>query len=275
MYELGINPSYFMRVPKNDRKRDIYECIDLVNKAGFKCVDLSAEKLGGADAFELREFLEKRGMRANQTHCPFNRYENDNYESFASRVMKSAENSYNVGAKIFVVHGDEYDFSKEWTTEKAMQFNYDFFAPAVEYCEKHGMKVAFENVFEDMPNKPRLGSKISDLTTLVDKFGSENVGICWDIGHGKVAGGDNHLAILEEAGKRVISTHVHDNCHGKDLHQYPFLGDCDWSETMSTFKKIGYSGEFTFEFVYGNIPDALIEDYIAIFYKTGKYLVEM
>lgn len=275
MYELGINPAYFMKVPKNDRKRDIYECVDLVNKAGFKCVDLSAEKLGGADAFELREFLEKRGMRANQTHCPFNRYENDNYESFASRVMKSAENSYNVGAKIFVVHGDEYDFSKEWTTEKAIQFNYDFFAPVVEYCEKHGMKVAFENVFEDMKDKPRLGSKISDLITLVDKFGSENVGICWDIGHGKVAGGNNHLEMLGEAGKRVISTHIHDNCYGKDLHQYPYLGDCDWSETMATFKKIGYSGEFTFEFVYGNIPDALLEDYIAIFYKTGKYLVEM
>lgn len=275
MYELGINPAYFMKVPKNDRKRDIYECVNLVNKAGFKCVDLSAEKLGGTDAFELREFLEKRGMRANQTHCPFNRYENDNYESFASRVMKSAENSYNVGAKIFVVHGDEYDFSKEWTTEKAIQFNYDFFAPVVEYCEKHGMKVAFENVFEDMKDKPRLGSKISDLITLVDKFGSESVGICWDIGHGKVAGGDNHLEMLEEAGKRVISTHVHDNSHKMDLHEYPFLGDCDWSETMATFKKIGYSGEFTFEFVYGNIPDALLEDYIAIFYKTGKYLVEM
>jgi len=44
---------------------------------------------------------------------------------------------------------------------------------------------------------------------------------------------------------------------------------------MATFKKIGYSGEFTFEFVYGNIPDVLLEDYLAIFYKTGKYLVEM
>ena len=81
--------------------------------------------------------------------------------------------------------------------------------------------------------------------------------------------------MLEEAGKRVISTHVHDNIYGKDLHQYPFLGDCDWAETMKTFKKIGYSGEFTFEFVYGNLPDALIEDYLAIFYKTGKYLTEM
>ena len=81
--------------------------------------------------------------------------------------------------------------------------------------------------------------------------------------------------MLEFAGKRVISTHVHDNCHGKDLHQYPFLGDCDWTETMKTFKKIGYSGEFTFEFVYGNLPDVLLEDYLSIFYKTGKYLVEM
>ena len=48
-----------MKVPVNNRKRDIYECVELVNKAGFKCVDISAEKLCGADAFELREFLDK------------------------------------------------------------------------------------------------------------------------------------------------------------------------------------------------------------------------
>lgn len=272
---LAINPGHFNAVRKYEEKRTLKDSISLVKKAGFDVIDLSA--LSITDAEDLRSFIEENKMCVNQTHAPFYRYEKDiNYESFSKNLMKAVENTYNIGAKIMVVHGDEFDFSKPYSPEAALEFNYRYFAPVVEYAENHDLMIAFETVFEDIPSKPRFTSKLDDLITLTEKFGSKHTGICWDIGHAKVSfGNDKHIEMLETAGERVISTHIHDNYYGKDLHLFPFTGETVWEDFVPALKKIGYKGDFTYEFVYDRLPVALIDDYLSLLYKTGMYLINL
>jgi hypothetical protein len=44
---------------------------------------------------------------------------------------------------------------------------------------------------------------------------------------------------------------------------------------MRTLKEIGYKGNLTFEFVYGNLPNELIPGFLRQAYDTGCVLVRM
>ena len=49
----------------------------------------------------------------------------------------------------------------------------------------------------------------------------------------------------------------------------------DWDEIIKYLKETGYKGNFTFEMVYGCLPDEFIQKYMNLFCQTGKYLVNM
>lgn len=272
--ELSINAMHFCEARKNESERDLKKAIDLVNEAGFKLVDLSAERLDLQSAEEIFEYLKSKGMKANQTHAPFNRYAGVSYDIFASDLMDAIKVTHAAGAKIMVVHGDEFDFkSMTYSKTAAMEFNYKLFYPVVEYAAAHGIKVAFECLFEDNASKPRLCSEIEDLTELVEKYDDKSVGICWDFGHAFVQHKEKHTEKLRLAGKKIISTHVHDNYYEKDLHLFPYLGKIEWEEVMETIREIGYAGDWTYEFVYDRIPEVFLPDYLKLLYKTGKYMI--
>jgi len=273
--EFSINAMHFLKTRPGEPSRDVKDCVALVREAGFRLVDLSA----GAelDYEELARYISECGVRVNQTHAPYNRYKREDYSVFGETMMQSIRNTKTLGSPIMVVHGDEFDFAKEqFSKEAAVEFNYRFFAPVVEYAELNGMQVAFECVFQEAGmDRPRFCSYVEDLCDLCDRFGSKAVGVCWDVGHAKVQYGEKHIDALKQAGKRVISTHIHDNYYEKDLHLFPFLGDTAWEDFMAALKGIGYQGDFTFEFVYDRIPAKFLPEYLSLVRRTGEYLISL
>ena len=178
------------------------------------------------------------------------------------------------GAKYLVVHGDEFDFDNmQYSPEKALQYNYELFAPYVERAAKLGIKIAFETVFEDgYKNRPRFSSKIEDLKALIDKFNSCNVCCCWDFGHAGLSFGNDHAKNIEKMGSLIECTHVQDYGHNFDLHLLPFLGENDWAALMAALSKTGYSGNLTYELVYGAIPESLGNEFAKYLMATAKVL---
>lgn len=271
--KLSVNAGHFTACPSGE-ERTLKESIVLVKKAGFDFIDLSVMKSNTPE--EVAEIVRSNGIRVNQFHAPFNRYKREDAEVFKENLISGIKNAKILGAPIYVVHGDEFDFSKTWSREAAIEYNYRLFYPVIEFAAKNNMRVAFENVFEDDPEaRPRLCSSTEDLIELTEKFDRKYTGICWDFGHAKVQYPNDYTAQLEKVIDRVIATHVHDNYYGKDLHLFPFLGDTDWAENMRILKSAGYKGELTFEFVYDRIPSELLGDYLAILFKTGNYLSNM
>lgn len=273
---IAVNPAHFKKAAVWEQERTLVDAIRLVSEAGFKHLDIGTDDR--AEAEELAEYLAENGLTAIQSHLPYNRYKGEDYTDFSHELMTCAENAKILGSKILVIHGDEFDFNtSEYTTDAALEFNYRLFAPVVEFAVQNSMRVAFENVFNDWwpEGRPRFCSKAEELCSLVDRFSSKTVGVCWDSGHAKVEYKKNHISALKSMGDRVISTHIHDNYYGKDLHTFPFMGDTDWAAFMSALKDIGYKGDFTFELVYDRLPSALAHDYLKLLYRSGEYLLSL
>lgn len=266
--KLSINAEHFCD-RADGSKRPLETALKLCADAGFSNVDLLVPE---NEAEQTAEILETYALKVNQSHCPFNRYAKKDYALFAEDILSTVRSAHRLGSKILVVHGDEFDFSAEAYSEKAvLEFNYRLFSPAVELLDRFGMKLAFENVFPDM-NVPRYCSTPEELLTLVGKFPKETVGICLDTGHAKVADDKHYLENIRSYADRVIATHMHDNYYGKDLHLFPFLGELDLAACVNILKEAGYAGEVTYEFVYDRIPDEFLPEVLHLLYRMGKFL---
>ena len=266
--KLSINAEHFCD-RADGSKRPLETALKLCADAGFSNVDLLVPE---NEAEQTAEILETYALKVNQSHCPFNRYAKKDYALFAEDILSTVRSAHRLGSKILVVHGDEFDFSAEAYSEKAvLEFKYRLFSPAAELLDRFGMKLAFENVFPDM-NVPRYCSTPEELLTLVGKFPKETVGICLDTGHAKVADDKHYLENIRSYADRVIATHMHDNYYGKDLHLFPFLGELDLAACVNILKDAGYAGEFTYEFVYDRIPDEFLPEVLHLLYRMGKFL---
>ena len=275
--ELSINPKHFTQAALWEEPRTVIEAIDLVYEAGFRRFDLNASTKEEAEV--MAAHLAMLDAKVIQSHIPFNRYgKRDTPEVFHEKVMTSAEYAKILDSEILVVHGDEFPYDKMlYTAEAALEYNYRFYHDLVDFAVKSGMRVAFENTFQEATilDRPHFGSAVNELCALVDRFDTKFVGICWDTGHARMQYGARENEALLVAGERVICTHVHDNYYNQDLHGFPFTGNVDWKIFMETLAKIGYKGDLSFEFVYDRIPKALAPDYMKILYRSGEYLLHL
>ena len=269
--EYAINIGYFTK----KLKMEMEEIAPVIAKAGFTALDYTPSLKNDdwkADTYKNLEICERNGLKVHQTHAPFNRYNTygDDYLTYLDRAFEMTKI---MKAQYMVVHGDEFDFDNStYSTQKAIAYNYELFAPYVEKAAKENIILAFENVFQDMgPDKVRLCSKVEELKELIEKFHSENVCCCWDFGHGQVAFGSEQDEKIRYMGKLIKCTHIHDNYYGADLHLPPFLGDIDWKSCKKALNDINYDGNLSLELVYGNIPKALIDTFVKYLYESISY----
>ena len=271
---IAVNPQHFIAAAVWEERRSFQEAIALVKNSGFRHLDMALRS--EPEAEDAAVFLEEQNMSVIQSHIPYYGYETNGFTAFKESVIATARCAKLLGSKILVAHGDVFDFQNEtYTREKVLEFNYAFFSDMVEFAAQNGMRVAFENVFEEAGGNPRFCSLVEDLCELVDKFNTDTVGICWDTGHAKVQYEQQCVDALKIAGSRVIATHIHDNYYQKDLHCFPFMGQINWQQLMQTLGQIGYQGDLTFEMVYDRIPEALAPDYLKLLYRSGEYLKEL
>lgn len=278
--ELSTNISYLRRQRGTNEKRDIIECAKICKDAGFKYLDFGVMDFVDDDNwenffFKTNEKLKEMEMVVDQTHAPFDfsKYDPEHYKIL---MQRSFEASYMLGAENIVIHADKYvPDEKGFDFNKALNEIYDFYAPYVEYAKKVGLGVAIENLFESNRNGPRtrFTSHIEEQKAIIEKFNDPLVTACWDFGHGNVSYGDDMLNAMKELGNLITSTHVHDNIYRIDLHQNLFFGITNWEEVIKYMKEMDYKGKFTFEMVYGCIPDELLPRYMKLFYDTGMYLI--
>ena len=70
-------------------------------------------------------------------------------------------------------------------------------------------------------------------------YGPEVLGLCYDSGHGNVAG--NGLDRLDRAKDRLIAVHLHDNDGSADQHKLVFDGTVDWPRLARILAASPYS----------------------------------
>ena len=197
-------------------------------------------------------------------------------------VLRSVECCHILGATTCVVH-PATDYDGEYSRARSLQANIAYFAQLADYCNDFGMTLAVENMVDDVRNlRRRYCSTTEELNDLIDSLhglGHTNVGVCWDVEHGRIMGIDQPKAI-ERIGDRLCAMHISDTHSATDpnlMHVLPYLSDIQWSPIIQQLKAMDYQGEFSFE-VHNftrYMPDALLASAVRFAHEVGEHLLSL
>jgi len=109
------------------------------------------------------------------------------------------------------------------------------------FAKRHGVRVAIENMESD---------DFWMLTTLLNEYDADVLGLCYDSGHGNIDG--RGLDNLEKVKDRLIALHLHDNDGTDDQHKIPFTGTVDWERLARLIAASPYSSCLNLEVVIQN-----------------------
>ena len=267
------------------RKRDgvmigYPEAIRRCKAAGFDVLDLNlcsldrneGNVLAGEDwEQQLEEIIAERdrqGVTFYQTHPPFRR---GNIETFPDpereklywdMMFRSLDITARIGAKWAVMHvvNDEADPEN---LELQLAKNHRHYDKIVDYAAKLGIGIAFENMVQAKGAVHRFGSLPEEMIALIDSYGRDHVGICWDFGHGNTAIPESHPEGIRSLGSRLKCVHIDDNMGVLDEHLIPFRGNICWEEVMPVLKEIDFKGVLDLELSLADrLPDDLKDEAI-------------
>jgi len=120
-----------------------------------------------------------------------------------------------------------YKDAAQWPTAwDALRRSLDDLAPQ---ALRHGVKIALENMPDD---------NLDALQQAFDHLGPDVLGLCYDSGHGCVAG--NGLERLEAHKARLVSLHLHDSDGKQDHHWPPMTGAVDWPRLAGIVARSAY-----------------------------------
>jgi len=273
---VSVNCQHFMNSAPGETARSLKEALALCASAGFRFFDLATEDSSFAD--DIAEYMAENGLQVGQSHMPYNRYKRADYADFSAQVLTCAECARRLGSTLLVVHADEFDFSADsFSLDRAREFNARLFAPLADFAAKHGMRIAFENVFVEHNRQDtyRYCSRTEELLSLLEAFPRQLTGICWDSGHAKMSYGKEHVEALMRVADRVIATHIHDNYYDRDLHLPPFMGNYDWPAFMRALRSGGFDGNLSLELHYDRVPQDILPEWMCWLYRSVCRLSEM
>ncbi len=257
-------------------------------KAGFPAIDISCfghnQFLFTDDwqdtAKELRESAKACGAVFNQAHAPFG----GGYDHYTTVLVPQFPRVFAfcelLGVKQIVVHplqqGRYYGRERE-----LFDMNMDFYRSLIPLSEKHGIRIAIENMWQTHPVTHRICDDVcANPYELADYFDTlndpEHFTVCLDIGHVALCGREPEDAIRVLGHDRLGALHVHDVDYMNDLHTIPYIGRVNWSNVVAALADIDYKGEFTMESdaFLARYPDDFLPEATRFMAGTAKYLAD-
>ena len=266
----------------------INAAVDAMLDAGYPALDIS---LFGNNGFMLAEDwrdtakalrvkAETRGAVFNQAHAPFG----GGYEHYTKNLIPTFPRVFEfceeLGVRQIVVHplqqGRYYGRERE-----LFDMNMDFYRSLIPLSDKHGIKIAIENMWQTHPVTHRICDDVCanphELAAYFDTLNDpEHFTVCLDIGHVALCGREPQDAIRVLGHDRLGALHVHDVDYVNDLHTIPYLGRVNWSAVVDALADIRYKGEFTMESdaFLARYPNDFLPTATRFMADTTKYLAE-
>lgn len=261
------------------------KAIELLANAGFDALDYSAffmnSPLCGDNyreyALHLKKFATSKGIRFIQAHAPMITSGDEEHLADANlRTVRAIEASSLMGAEVIVVHPLHY-LEYGDNASRLYELNMEFFGNLIPYAEKHGIKIACENLFQVNKKGQVVDSVCSspeEFNRYIDNIGSPHFTACLDLGHCNVCGRDA-TDVIHIMSNRIGALHIHDNDGIADLHKLPGTVSMDWNGICKALADTGYEGNFTFE-VNGYL-DGYSDDFVPTALKflndTGRHFI--
>lgn len=225
----------------------------LIRQTGFECVFWCLDKRN--DNEKIFTSIKDTGLEIQSLHAPFGKCA-DMWSKDKDKA-NTAEQELIDSVKFCVNHNIELMVSHAWigfdNIPSPSDSGLEHYGNVIDFAEKYGIKIAFENTEGD-----------DFLAAILGNFKDrKNVGFCWDSGHEMCYNDSRDL--LKMYGDRLFGTHLNDNLgvkdyNGKitwhdDLHLLPFDGIADWGYNTKRLAKCGFDSPLTFELKINSNPD--------------------
>ncbi len=280
--EISLNIAFLW----NRFNRDLSRTARLIKEAGFDAVDFDLCTMENSnDAFngegyrelaiECRKQIEAEGLRVNQTHAPFHFSGWEDPDTYNNRIyptfVRSIEISALLGAETVIVHPIHY-FDYHGNEKKSFDINMEFYQSLIPYCEKFGIKVCTENMWQRDPRRKYIShdacSSKEEFVKYIDTLNSEYITACLDVGHVGLPQQDDEASdfIYALGHDRLKALHIHDNDYISDAHMVPYMGKIDWVSIGKALGEIDYTGVFTYE-LNGKYIDTVDDEFLPVALK--------
>ena len=154
---------------------------------------------------------------------------------------------HRAGGSFLVVHPGGLSDSANRSARHAALV--DMLADLATVAEGAGVMLCVEN----MPPGVYPGSRMADLVSVVAEVDSPSVALAMDTGHAYLTAMSEQAndpgleATSRAAGRRLATTHVHDNNGRQDVHWPPGAGGIDWDGWVRHLDAIDYRGPILLE----------------------------
>jgi sugar phosphate isomerase/epimerase len=240
-------------------QRPLQEVLKAVAKAGYRHVEIFGDEGHfdlrlPIDLLEVRKLLDDLGLNMESIHAPFSNVNIASLNRTERRkglqlIEKSIEVCSQMRGRVVVIHphpddllGNRIDYAEMRARMKESLYELANFARKLE------IKVAIENLPEFCLEGWKLGSRISELTQLLEEIEHDNLGLCLDTGHALLKKGEINVAQdVVRCEKYLFVIHISDNDGRDDHHWLPGEGIINWPEFLKTLKSINYKGIYTLE----------------------------
>ena len=212
--------------------------LNMIKEAGFDST--FSNKFDMAEVTDIKNKAAVLGIDVEFLHAPF-RGVNDfwcagsDYLPLKKNIIASIDSAAANGIPVVVMHVDS-----GWNPPKICDTGLNRFDDLVEYADKKGVKIAFENI-----------RNFGTLSAMMQRYRDlDTVGYCYDCGHEHCY--TETVRFTDLFGPKILCTHIHDNV-GKDGRDDPddhlmmFDGNIDYADMMARLRAVGYEGTLTVE----------------------------
>ena len=256
-----------------DHLAEIYgieRAVDMIIEAGYPAADVSMFQLGyypfTEDYLEVTERIkakaDKAGLSFIQAHAPFGGSKERVLNQLVPHYPRCFEVCEMLGIPAIVVHPIHFGrYNADF--EERFNFNLEFYRSLVPLSEKHGVKIAIENMWTRHPVSNIICDAIcadpAELCRMYDELNDpKHFTICLDLGHVALCQREPEDVIRFIGRERLGALHVHDVDYISDLHTLPGCGKINWDNVCRALGEIDYKGVFNMEadsFLRGFMPD--------------------
>lgn len=132
------------------------------------------------------------------------------------------------------------------------------------HAQERGVQIAFENLYP---------SNHENLKQILAKYSPDQVGICYDTGHGNIAG--SGLDFLDEVKDRLLILHLNDNDGTGDQHNPLFSATVDWERAAGIIAASSYNKPMSMELSVRHSGIEDMSDFLAHAMTTGTNFTQM
>jgi sugar phosphate isomerase/epimerase len=215
----------------------IMDSLERIRAVGYEAVEFShAYHLSPDDARAVGERARELGLLPWSVHAESDAgfILGDTADEAAANLIRCIEVCAAIGARVVVAHVPialGLALGDAGSANVLMRRDLGALRPALERATELNVEIALEN-----------GKNLDHfhyVLALLDELNHAHLGICVDTGHAHL-GDLGAPRAIRMAGKRLFTTHLHDNLGERDDHMPPATGTIHWAETFAALREVGY-----------------------------------